>query len=357
MNEANINDKRKQKEFSGISFSQYKKGEAKKQLLKCMSSGSHEEACYWSAEFICAGHFAELWEIIILFMSKNIHLGNPKLPLYIELRYENFKDIVHKGYIDNELKMRNNQSVRKLFAEIICVLCNSRKRNPLSPVKINIKDFNLQNLTGKLKAETLDYGKNVFKTKDPKDLFIAINEFMYNISHKVQNLTEAFWWLEWVIAYEATCKKDKKNALFAARRDNIPVSSNFQTDIIWIIWDGILHESINRKKGVMKLVKSLLSNFCIRYSPGVKRRRKFLIYFAISMLLLPSDLSINIIENEIVIEKIKDRINIVYKQIKKNEIQPKTGYLFNNVDSGNLEKTVEKLEILNKLNSFIPRKN
>ena len=50
-------------------------------------------------------------------------------------------------------------------------------------------------------------------------------------------------------------------------------------------------------------------------------------------------------------------IDIIYKQIKKNEIQPKTGYLFNNLNSGNLEKTVAKLDIMNKLNGFIPRNN
>ena len=89
----------------------------------------------------------------------------------------------------------------------------------------------------------------------------------------------------------------------------------------------------------------------------MKRKRKFILYFAISLLLLPSDLSIKIIEGEEIIQKIKERINIIYKQVKKNEIQPKTGYLFNNLNAGNLEKTVEKLEILNKLNTFLPRNN
>ena len=356
MNENNINDKRTQKEFKGITFSQYKKTQVKKQLLNDLFSGNHEQACYWSAEFICAGHFAELWEIILLFMGKNIHLGNPKLPLYIDLRYNDFKEIVNGGYIDNELKMRNNQKIRTLFAEIICVLCNSHKRNPFTAIKVKTSDFNLQNINGKLKAENLDYGRTIFKSKDPKDLFIAINEFMYNISNKVKNITEAFWWLEWIIAYENTCKKNKKNILTASRR-NMPVSSNLQTDIIWIIWDGILYQSTYKSKSVTKLLRSLLTNFCIRYSPGVKRKRKFILYFAISLLLLPSDLSIKIIEGEEIIQKIKERINIIYKQVKKNEIQPKTGYLFNNLNAGNLEKTVEKLEILNKLNTFLPRNN
>ena len=137
----------------------------------------------------------------------------------------------------------------------------------------------------------------------------------------------------------------------------MPVSGNLQTDIVWIIWEGILHESVYRGRGITKLLKSLLSNFCMRYSSGAKKRRRFLIYFAISLILLPVDLNIKIIEGEQQIQKIKDRIDIIYKQIKKNEIQPKTGYLFNNLNSGNLEKTVAKLDIMNKLNGFIPRNN
>ena len=69
MNSDEINDKRPINEFKGIGFSKYKKTEVIKQFLKSVNNGSIEEASYWSAELICAGHFIDLWDAIFLLVS------------------------------------------------------------------------------------------------------------------------------------------------------------------------------------------------------------------------------------------------------------------------------------------------
>ena len=42
-------------------------------------------------------------------------------------------------------------------------------------------DFNVTKLSHKLKAKDISYGTKIFMKEDPKELFIAVNEFYWNI--------------------------------------------------------------------------------------------------------------------------------------------------------------------------------
>ena len=118
-----INDNRDHFCFKGITFSKHNKNDVRKALIENITDGKIESACHWSAELICAGHFSDLWEIILLYMSKNIHLGNPKVVFYLENRYKIFKEVVDNAHYDSIVELRNNTNIRKLFSEIFCVLC------------------------------------------------------------------------------------------------------------------------------------------------------------------------------------------------------------------------------------------
>ena len=357
MNPDDINDKRSMKEFKGITFSKFKKTDAKKEFLKSINDGKIEQSCYWLCEFICAGHFSEVWDLIIITMSKNIHLGNPKLPIYIELRFNDFKNIVHNGYIGNEIKMRNNSKIRNLFAEVISIMCLSTKKLAFSNIKITKEDYNIANISFKLKADNVNYAQRIYKSEDPKELFIAVNEFAFHLSKNSNNLRQACYWLEWMLGYESLCYKETKVKKQGGRRQ-MPVDGKNQKDTIWMLWEIILFEAKNRNKVIYKIVNSLLNLYCIKYTSGCKKKRKDLIYFSISLVTEKTNLNIKILKNEDITSQIIKKINVIYRQIKKNEETPDTDYLFNNsFTNGNLEKTISKLDKMDQLMGMITRNN
>ena len=261
---------------------------------------------------------------------------------------------MNSGYVDNELKMRNNDKIRKLFAEMICIICLSKKKNSFDPPKVKQDEYNTLNLTHRLKAPNVEYGRRIFKKDDPKELFIAINELYWNIENK--NSSEAFYWIEWVLGFEVLCKKNNKIKLLASRRE-VPVEGRFQKDIIWIIWDTIFTAAKVQSKGIIKLLEALLNMFCVRYTSGTKRKRKIIMYFALSLLTEPFDANIPLYKSDAVIKQVTKKIDNIYVQIKKNEIVPNTDYLFNNsLNSGNLEKSLNKINQMNTLTNMVYRK-
>ena len=354
MNEFEINDMRSDKEFKGVTFSKFKRADAKKELLNSLKSGKIEHALHWSAEFICCGLFIDVWDTILTFVGKHIHLGNPKLPIYLELRFNNFKEVVQNGYVGFEMNMRNSSKIRKLFAEIIIVLCQSKKKHSIESVKIKKQEeFDITTMSSKLKAPNVGYVTNIFKKDDPKELFIAINEFMYHISSDSKNSLEACYWFEWIMEFDNLCKK-RKEAAVCERRTFVNVDEKFQKEPIWIIWDALFYSnSSNTCEITKKILKSIFELFTIRYTSGTKNKRKYLVYFAISIITESFDKNVNIIEDKVVVDNVTKKIDLIYKEIKKNEVAPATDYLFSGVEKSNREKTFEKLEAMNSMNTII----
>ena len=352
MNDNEINDSRQANEFKSTTFSKFARSKVKKELLLSIINYKIEPACYWSTELICAGHFQDLWDILLLYMSRYIHIGNPKLPIYMDMRFQTFKNIIDNGYIDNELGLRNNEKIRKLFAELICILIRSRKKHAFESLAIkDISEFDITNLTDRLKAPDITFGQEIFKKDDPKELFIAINEFSYHLL-KSKDITSACYWVEWILQFDNICKR-KKIILTCERRSLIPVNEKYQMEVIWIVWNVLIEYSNKKSSVYSKIIKSLLNLYCIKFTPGVKKKRKYLIYSAISFLTETIDFTIPLVDNKEFIENISNKINIIYREVKKNEITPSTDYLFNGIQRSNLEKSIEKLD---KLDTILQKK-
>jgi hypothetical protein len=355
-NNSEINDIREQSQFKGESFSNYKKTEVRNELLKNMINGKIEPACYWSAELICAGHFMDLWETIIHYTGKHIHLGNPKIVYYLEMRFQIFRNIITSGKHPTEIQLRNNQTIRNLFAEVIATLVYSNRKHSFESIKINrMEEFDMTQMTERLKAPSMKYAESIFKKEDPKELFIAINEFSYNISMERRNMLNACYWVEWVIEFDLICRK-RREFCYCERRTYLNIENKYQKDIIWLIWEALnkYSDELNNPF-ISKIMQSILNIFCIKYTTGACKKRRYLLYFAVALLTEPVQMDIELISKKELIHNVVGKINEIYKQIKKNEQSPGTDYLFNNLDKqATYEKSIRKLEMMETID-FVPR--
>lgn len=308
-----IIDGRSSNDFKLTTISNYQKSAVKSAFIDNLGKCNIEGSCYWAAELICSGLFIDVWDILIFYYTKFIHIGNPKLPIYFEIRFNTFKQISNLSEELDDIALRNNITIRKLFTELVTILCLSKKKNSYDEIVIKDTEFVMNNLTEKLKAPSIEYIR-CFKMKDPKELFIPLNELCYHLTLK--NTTMCYYWIEWVMYFEIFCKKKKEKCL-AIERD-YPVQLKYKKDIIWIIWD-ILFDFIDENNALMiKIFNSLISMFTIAYTSSNKKKRKYILYYAITLLCDDIKLDIPIISNKTIVDEIVEKYDQVYKDIKKN---------------------------------------
>jgi len=97
--------------------------------------------------------------------------------------------------------------------------------------------------------------------------------------------------------------------------------------------------------------------FCIKYTTGSCKKRRYLLYFAVAIITEPVPTNIEIITNKEILHNVVSQIDDVYKQIKKNEISPGTDYLFSDLDKQNtFETSVKKMVMLENMD-IVPRNN
>lgn len=343
-----INDMRSMHDFRAKSFSNFKMTEVRKEFVAALHAGKLEPACYWGAEMICSGHLGDIWELLLLYMSRYVHLANPKLPIYLDMRYRVFCNIA--APVSNSLELRNHDKIRKLFAEVVCSVALSNKRPSFEPMKINpTTEFDMTRLSERLKAPSLTFA--VLKPKDPKEMFIAMNEFAYHLS--VRDMSRACYWIEWGIEFEQLCKARKEPCTCAARSD-LSVEKKFSRDVIWLFWDILVLQAASEPL-LEKVMQSLLRLFCIKYTTAACKRRRHVLYHAVGLVTDPWNRTTDLVTDRSMLETAVLQIDSVYAQIKKNEVSPKQEYLYHNLSSphqATTERALQQLAMVNQLDIF-----
>lgn len=270
-----IQDDRTTKDFSKITFSGYRKPDVVKAFEKCIISGNVERACFWTAEMVCSGKAAEVWERLICVYCQHGFRESPKGALLLADFTKKFRRIVNSGQVSSELELRNHTHARKLLGMATAAIAAFKKGLPVKRIKVQCTDLDLSQIPQRLQATSTKHAIG-YQDRDPKELFIAVNELCYAINSQ-NDAALACYWVEWIISYTSLCKK-RKSPLQCATRAEISGGVRAE-DPAWLIWDVILHSDLTAQ--TKRIVESLLTLFRLRYQPGTLSKRVHVIYSAI----------------------------------------------------------------------------
>lgn len=332
-----INDNRTSSYFSKTTFSNFKKSELLKAFSNSLEERNIERGCYYISEMICSSYYIEIWNIIITYICKCIHISNPRLIIFLKHKMYRFKILANNVKVD-DIELRNNSEIRTMFSELVIIICKSNSKTCLQEKKVNIEDLNIEVISKKFEAPNFSYLSNIFGDGDPREIYMALNEFAYHISDDSKNYNMACYWFEWIFKFDEYCRK-KKQKLSCLPRSFCIVNKG-KCDIIWCVWNCLINRSILLGKGVEKLMSCLCDLFQLKYDYNISKKRKVVIYNAIYLCIENVDFSIPLGNDLITNEYLNMNTNKIFSQLKTNELQ---------VES----KKNEKDEKINNMNQYL----
>ena len=287
-----IHDQRTVVDFQKFTFSGHLRSHVYKVLEENIKLGHADYACYWTLELLSSGIVHSMWNTFFESAVLHINRAAPNSLLYLLKMYEKFAAYEANYSVLSMTDIRNNKDVRVLVCEVAGSLATCRKHKlPTFPRIKPEHDFQQMTLQENLKSPSANYGRQFVKSDDPLELYVPFNEFVYCIRPESRDLTRAFYWVSWMMCYGSHYKKQRKTPLNFAYRENIYVDNKFGRNVIWLLWEVVLHAS--RSTPVEPYIDALFKFHCLRWTPTVLKSRMCFLACAILLLCESNTLDIH----------------------------------------------------------------
>ena len=310
----------KQKTFSG-----FKKSDVINIVLKSIESNKLENACFWTTECIISGYSLNLWEKLLQFSSKVIHINNPRLPSYLLIKNTILMNQMNRLGKDknNVLLLRNSQMVRNLFFDVITTLSLSSKtkRYDNYPKLNDNDDFIFTNVKKRLFSQMNILPNHIIHFNDPDELRIIMNEIFTMCKNKQFGYDRCCYWILWLVKWEQLHKKKKQ--IWNVSERNIPdIPQKYRSNFIWVVWE-IIYEELKERKDlkIKKEIDSLYKIFQCNYTTGKRNGRLPLLFHAIGYLTHNVTFTIPIRNDYKIFIQVQCNVNKMFQAKKVNEIK------------------------------------
>jgi hypothetical protein len=280
-----IIDSRQLKDFKDQTFGGYKLSQASIALDKAILEDKIEPALHWTLQLFLSGIISPLWYKFMAIAIKSINIYNPKLPEFLYNKTKQWDAIIDncKFTKDNILLLRNHPSIRLLLAEMVSVLCLSRKRKINQLPKIKKEEFIIDNFKSKLEAKDNSLITDICIDGDPSEIRIAINEMAIHIY--TNKTIKALYWLNWIIEWEKINSK-KYGKYECGIRAIEGVDGKYFKDVVWLIWSVInkIRQnkfSNNKFSDIGIQIQYLYKMYISKFTSGSRGKKQSLIIWAI----------------------------------------------------------------------------
>ena len=324
-----INDIRSFDSFRKKTFSGFKKNDIITAVLKAIESKKVENACHWTTECILSGYSFLLWEKLIHFSTKIIHINNPKLPSYLRRKNEIFMNQINLLNLkskDRYILLRNSQMIRNLFFDVVSSLATSpkTKRYDKYPKLNDQEDFNFTNIQKRLCAPMNILPGHIIHFNDPDELRIIINEIFTMLKNKQFGYDRCRYWILWLLRYEAIHKK-KKTPWTIDERNVEGIPTKYRGNIVWVLWEIIFEEmKLRNNKQINQQINALYELFRCNYTSGKRLSRIPIILNAIGYLTHTISFKLPLRNDYKLFIQVQCNVNKMFGTKKKNEVNTTT---------------------------------
>lgn len=318
-----ICDTRDHSKFKELTFSGFKKTQVINAVLKDIEAKKIESACHWTTECLISGYGNILWEKLLIFSSKVIHINNPQIPQYLYNKnfiYKNQLKRLDDKNKDKFLLLRNSQMIRNLFFDVVTTLTTSLKTKRYDKYsKLDIsEDFKYENMKKRLCGEMIIIPDNIMRFNDPEEIKVILNEIFIMSKNKQFGYDRCCFWILWLIKWEKQHKKKKINWTIEYREIK-EVDEKYRSNIIWIIWDIINEELKSREENIKNQVKYLYKLFTNEYTHGKRNVRLPIVFHAVGYLTHDINFRIPLRNNYKLFIEVQCNVNKMFASKKINE--------------------------------------
>jgi len=314
-----IEDLRLQDQFKTTTFSGYKKTEVFNTLFKSIENDRVENACHWLTELIISGYITDLWDKLIIFSCKIIHINNPLLPHYLYRNntkiYYHINRYLKKDYIH----LRNNLSIRNTLFDVVTTLTTSSKTKRFDKNKrFNDQDnFEYKNIKNRLIASHNYLPENFIQFNEPEELGVILNEFVFNLKNSKSGYERCVFWIQWLIKWDKLHTKKLGKCELQPRA--VDVDAKHRVNIVWLIWAGIFHEYKSRHIEIKRQINALYYLYCNNFTGQKRNTRLPILHNTIALLTYDIDLAVPIRRDKQMFIQSQCNLNMMFKAKKINE--------------------------------------